>query len=449
MTIASSSDDARTDSLRAEHQGTPMKSAPGLEKSLSLPMRLLAGAVAMMTFASATAFIPATMEVPSPIIYAPAMRSVSLGTGGEGVVEIDGYIGIDGYWSWDQEEYVVEGKSSSTFGREIRALGAISVLRLKLNSPGGYTDNGTQIYNILMELKATGVKIIVELGAQCYSAATLIACAGDEIIAYANSIWMIHDPSGGVWGSLAQIKSYLQYMEVTKKSAMTIYRAKNPSISEQELDAQMNETVYLTASEAKAAGWIDTIRESTALPTTMAVDVAGEIVGRASPEARAIIEANRARMDGNNPPAQTVDQQIAALTTTVTSLREDITALATIVRTTNAAPAPAAPAAPANAQVVDLADPIVMILSDRAVLAGETVKKQFDKDVLAGATRAQLQASYLGAAVVAPAPTIINTGLTPPAQAPAGGAKMTGDDLKPGDYKAAKDAALAKARAAK
>lgn len=62
-------------------------------------------------------------------------------------------------------------------------------ITVRISSYGGDVDQGETIYNLL---KASGKTIRVEIVGQCYSIATVIAMAGDEIYTAKNSRWMVH-----------------------------------------------------------------------------------------------------------------------------------------------------------------------------------------------------------------------------------------------------------------
>ena len=100
------------------------------------------------------------------------------------IVQLDGEIG------WD----VV----SSSFARDLNAVTAPAI-DLQINSPGGSVWDGYAIYNALQAHPASITAHIVGVAA---SAASFIAMAADEIVAYRPSEMMIHDASGwlDVWG---------------------------------------------------------------------------------------------------------------------------------------------------------------------------------------------------------------------------------------------------------
>jgi len=205
------------------------------------------------------------------------------------IVQLDGEIG------WD----VV----SSTFVRDLNAITAPAI-DLQINSPGGSAWDGYAIYNAIKAHPATVTVHIVGIAA---SAASFIAMAGDEIVAYRPSEMMIHDASGyvDIWGGynstelgrlvdeLTQLKAAL---DQTSDEIAAIYAAKAGGTTA-EWRALMTQTTWYTPDTALAAGLVDRINgdDAAAEPATEdnpapglteATDTVPASVGTALPRAR-------------------------------------------------------------------------------------------------------------------------------------------------------------------
>lgn len=358
----------------------------------------------------------------------------------EATIEIDGYIGgsID-WWTWEET-----GKSARTLGREIKQAGNVKTIRVKLNSPGGVVVEGTQMYNILREAVARGIEVIIEVGATCMSAATLVACAGTKIVTAANSIWMFHNPSTWTEGEAKDMRAAADALETHKAAGITIYRARNPEMSHEDISAMLDATTWYTGEEAVAAGWADEVLGAPIPDVTMTLDLTNlpldtasdavkqrlSIMMTAAPAEPEVVE----EPDATEPVVEQVEAPL-----TMEALAEQISALAALVEalTPDAAPEPEQVQQPViDAVQVDRNSPVVRAIAKRAKSAGR--EAEFDDEVTAGATITQLQQSFLGQPGK-PAPAISTVSMTHTPK-PDGGKEPR--QLKPTDYYAARKAAL-------
>jgi len=110
----------------------------------------------------------------------------------DGVAELTIYDEIGSY-----------GVPAKTFIDEMKSLGDISELTLRINSPGGSVFDGIAIYNAL---KRHPAKVTVTVEGLAASIASVILCAGDEVVMPKNALIMIHDlrknEFAGIHGSL-------------------------------------------------------------------------------------------------------------------------------------------------------------------------------------------------------------------------------------------------------
>lgn len=166
-------------------------------------------------------------------------------------------VALDGEIGWDVE--------SSSFARDLRAITAPAI-DLHINSPGGSVWDGYAIYNALVTHPATVTAHIVGVAA---SAASFIAMAADEIVAYRPSEMMIHDAAAyvDVWTvanptALAQLITELDDLRVsldqTSDEIAAIY-ARKAGGTAAEWRALMTATTWYTPDTALTAGLVDRI----------------------------------------------------------------------------------------------------------------------------------------------------------------------------------------------
>lgn len=83
-----------------------------------------------------------------------------------------------------------------SFNEELKALGDVDEIVVRINSGGGDVFAANAIYTRLKDCKA---KITVKIDGWAASAATIIAMAGDVIQIPSNGVFMIHDPKLLAW----------------------------------------------------------------------------------------------------------------------------------------------------------------------------------------------------------------------------------------------------------
>lgn len=170
------------------------------------------------------------------------------------IVQLDGEIG------WD----VV----SSSFTRDLAAITAPAI-DLQINSPGGSCWDGYAIYNAIKTHPATVTAHVMGVAA---SAASFIAMAADEIVAYRPSEMMIHDAAAwiDIWGMLnpadlatvlGELAGMKASLDQTSDEIAAIYARKagpdHGTVAEWR--ERMRATTWYTPDTALADGLVDSI----------------------------------------------------------------------------------------------------------------------------------------------------------------------------------------------
>src|SRR5690625_2151934 len=101
------------------------------------------------------------------------------------------------------DEIGAYGVSAKGFLAELGALQDDAPIDLRLNSPGGSVFAAVAIHNAL---KRHAGLVTIWIDGIAASAASYIAMAGDEIVMPENAFLMIHDPSGMVIGTAADMR---------------------------------------------------------------------------------------------------------------------------------------------------------------------------------------------------------------------------------------------------
>jgi ABC-type sugar transport system ATPase subunit len=110
------------------------------------------------------------------------------------------------------DEIGAYGVTAKGFLADLSALPDGAPIDLRLNSPGGSVFDAVAIYNAL---KRHSGEITVWIDGIAASAASYIAMAGDEIVMPENAFLMIHDPSGLVMGTSAEMREMAEILGIT------------------------------------------------------------------------------------------------------------------------------------------------------------------------------------------------------------------------------------------
>jgi ATP-dependent Clp endopeptidase proteolytic subunit ClpP len=148
------------------------------------------------------------------------------------------------------------GVTAKNFQKELAGIKA-SQIDLHINSPGGEVFDGITIYNLIKQHPANVTAYIDGLAA---SIASVIALAGDTVIMAENALFMIHNPWGFAMGDATEMRKTADLLDKIGGSLVTAYASKSGK-PDDEISAIMNAETWMTAQEAKDAGFIDEISE--------------------------------------------------------------------------------------------------------------------------------------------------------------------------------------------
>lgn len=134
-------------------------------------------------------------------------------------------------------------------------------VNIYINSPGGLITSGLAIYDTM---RFMGYDINTYCLGQAASMAALLLCAGTKGKRFAlpNSRIMIHQPSGGVMGTSADIALQAKEILVLKQMCAEIM-ATNTGQSIDKIHEDTNRDFFMNAQEAANYGLIDKIANHT------------------------------------------------------------------------------------------------------------------------------------------------------------------------------------------
>lgn len=147
--------------------------------------------------------------------------------------------------------------SPEGFLEDLAAVQGKGNITIKINSCGGDLYTGIAIHNAIKGLSGHKVVIVEGIAA---SAASVIACAGDEVQVYPGSMVMIHGVAGLLYDyyTLADLKKLQKNFDASERAIAEIYHAKT-GLEVDQLRSMMTRETWMVGQEAVDNGFADTL----------------------------------------------------------------------------------------------------------------------------------------------------------------------------------------------
>lgn len=166
-----------------------------------------------------------------------------------GEIWLYGPIGID---------FFGDGVTAKTFAEDLKKLGAVNVIDLRINSDGGVVTDARAMYNLLVEHKA---RINVHIDGIAASAASFIAMAGDEITIAEGGFVMIHNARGVTIGEAKDHRQMAEVLDKVNDTILQTYVART-KIEAKKIKKWMDDETWFTGAEAVQNGFADKMTEN-------------------------------------------------------------------------------------------------------------------------------------------------------------------------------------------
>lgn len=160
----------------------------------------------------------------------------------DGELVLYGVVG-DGLWE--------DGFTASQIIDALAEAGREADITVRINSGGGYTNDGIAIYNAL---RAHSGKVAVVVDAIAASAASVIAMAGDTITMRTGALMMIHDPARFTWGTAGDHEKSTGQLNKLANLMAGIYADRTGEDAEA-IREDMKAELWLTGEEAVERGF--------------------------------------------------------------------------------------------------------------------------------------------------------------------------------------------------
>lgn len=184
-------------------------------------------------------------KTPSP--HAPGYRMVN--RAGRGEIYLYGPIGMS--WFGD-------GVTARQFAKDLKELGNVSAIDLRINSEGGSVPEAEAIYTHLVEHKAD---VTAHIDGMAASAASFIAMAGKEILISDSGFVMIHDARMFEYGTADDFRRAADLLDRTTEKIVQKY-AKRTGNDEKKIRDWMKDETWFVGEEAVENGFADKVVEN-------------------------------------------------------------------------------------------------------------------------------------------------------------------------------------------
>ncbi|WP_166304284.1 head maturation protease, ClpP-related [Bradyrhizobium sp. 2S1] len=187
-----------------------------------------------------------------------------------------------------------DAMSAKNFDDELKAMGDVETVNLRINSPGGDALDGIAIHNQIKNHPATFTATIDGIAA---SAASIIAVAADKIVMPENAFLLIHGASGFAMGNAQDMRAMADDLGRLDTSIVATY-AKRSGQDEKKIAAIMNEDRLMDAKEAKELGLADEIKDAVKMAAKFSLRLLPE---NAAKQFKGVVKS----VEPEPPPART------------------------------------------------------------------------------------------------------------------------------------------------
>lgn len=149
------------------------------------------------------------------------------------------------------------GLSAKAFADEVKGLGKLTQINVRINSAGGSVFDGIAIYNTLVKNPA---RVIVDIDGLAASIASVVAMAGDEINIADNAMMMIHDPWTVASGSAGELRKTADLLDLLREQLLDTYD-KRSSASRDDISLMMDDETWFTSQQALDFGLVDKVTD--------------------------------------------------------------------------------------------------------------------------------------------------------------------------------------------
>lgn len=156
------------------------------------------------------------------------------------------------------QDWFGDGVSAKQFADDLKALGNVKTIDLRINSEGGSVFDGKAMYSLLNEHKA---KKIVHIDGLAASAASFLAMAGDEIEIAEGAFVMIHNAYMIAMGDARAMRQAADMLDTVNNTIIDVYVARTKG-ARKDITTMMDNETWMTSAQAVENGFADRMVEN-------------------------------------------------------------------------------------------------------------------------------------------------------------------------------------------
>lgn len=155
-------------------------------------------------------------------------------------------------------DWMGDGITAKQFASDLKAMGPVKNIAVRINSEGGSVFDGKAMYSLLNEHPA---KVTVHIDGLAASAASFIAMAGDEINVAEGGFVMIHNAYMMAVGDAREMRRSADMLDVVNNTIVDTYVARTKG-DRKAIQKMMDDETWLTGAEAVKHGFADKMVEN-------------------------------------------------------------------------------------------------------------------------------------------------------------------------------------------
>jgi ATP-dependent protease ClpP protease subunit len=136
---------------------------------------------------------------------------------------------------------------------------AAEEILLCIDSQGGSVSHGFRLYDHIETMRSKGQKVHAKIIGECYSIATVVACACDDVAMNKYGLFMIHSPTISVEDATSDdLRKCAEMTDKVTDNIAQVY-AKKTGRTKEEMLTLMQKTAFYNSKEAQDMKLIDRI----------------------------------------------------------------------------------------------------------------------------------------------------------------------------------------------
>lgn len=169
----------------------------------------------------------------------------------------------DGKFNWNTWEYEDSETSAKYFRDRLEEIPDGADIELHVNSAGGEVGEGVSIYNLLVQKKKAGSRIVGYVDGMAYSVAMNIIMACNEIHMGLGTSMFLHNPWTCASGNAEQLRGIADQLDALADASAKLYMSRAQNLEEDELKEMMRKETMLAPDMCRQYGFCDFVGEST------------------------------------------------------------------------------------------------------------------------------------------------------------------------------------------